>query len=235
MGNGMLVRDVESAAKPNIEGVLFDFDGTLADTLGSITDAVNLTMEHFGFPLKTEAQVRLAIGNGARLLARRIAPPDQADDETLVERIYEHYCASYEKTFIGCRHPYDGIPELLFALKDKGIKLGVVSNKPDYMTQELCRSLFGSGFFDFVRGQTELPLKPDPAVLLAGADAFGIDPSRCAMVGDGETDVKAAGRAGMLPIGVCWGYREKQQLISAGEVITVDTVEELARVLGVKL
>lgn len=223
----------ERVKNQEIKGVLFDFDGTLADTLPSITDGVNLTLEHYGYSPKTEQQVRVAIGNGARVLVERILPPDRAEDTVYVSEVLADYCASYESTFLNCRECYPGIVELLHALKLRGIKLGVVSNKPDGMTKALCQSLFEDGLLDFVLGQTSLPLKPHPDGLLAGARAFGLSPSQCAMVGDGETDMKAAANAGMLAIGVSWGYRPKEILEAVEGATVVDTVGELALALGV--
>ncbi|MBR2370647.1 MAG: HAD family hydrolase [Clostridia bacterium] len=228
--NALMERIIER----HIKGVLFDFDGTLADTLPSITDGVNLTLEHYGYPPKTEQEVRLAIGNGARILAERIIPKEKAADSAYVDGVLAYYCSSYEKTFLNCRECYPGIKELLIGLKKRGIKLGVVSNKPDPMTKALCKCLFEDGLLDFVLGQTSLPLKPYPDALLLGARTFGLPPEQCAMVGDGETDMKAAANAGMLAIGVSWGYRSRDILEAVDGSYVVDTVDELAVAFGIK-
>lgn len=212
-----------------IKAVIFDLDGTLADTVGSICEAVNMTMRAFDFPEKNYDDVVAAIGNGARLLIERLLPQTVAHDVAFVDEVLAFYDECYKKTYLNCRKCYDGIPELISFLKAHDLRLGVLSNKQDFQTKGLVDSLFPSHPFDFVQGQTDLPKKPDPTVPLMAAKALGAKACECLCIGDSDVDVLTAKNAGMLSLTVSWGYRTEEQLRDAGaEVIAKDTADILS-------
>lgn len=213
----------------NVKAVIFDLDGTLADTVGSICEAVNMAMRSYGFSEKHYDDAVAAIGNGARLLIKRLLPSNVASNDTLVDEVLAFYDECYKKTYLNCRQCYDGIPELIEFLKARGLHLGVLSNKQDFQTKGLVDSLFPSHPFDFVQGQTELPKKPDPTVPLMAAKALGAEAYECLYVGDSDVDVLTAKNAGMLSLAVSWGYRNEEQLRDVGaEVIAKDTEDILS-------
>ncbi len=210
-----------------LRALIFDLDGTLADTLDAIRDGVNMTMEHFGYPLSSYDEVRLAVGNGARrLIARRMPKPD-ADDPAQVDRVLADYDASYAKTYRNTRSCYDGIPEAIATLRARGFRMAVLSNKQDPYVRGIIEQLFPAGTFDMVCGQTDLPTKPDPTVPLRIARALGVLPEECAMIGDSDVDIRTARNAGMCAIGCAWGFRGREVLEQAGADVIAERPEEL--------
>ena len=194
------------------EAVLFDLDGTLLDTLPDIRRFLNETLERFGYPTLSEAKTRAFLGSGAKKLVERALPAGAEN----VDAVCADFRARYAKSENALTRPYDGIGELLCMLKAMGVRLAVVTNKPDEAAQKTVEKFF-PGRFDFVGGDSgAYPVKPDPALALFAAERMGVAASRCAFVGDGETDVLTALNADMVPISALWGYRTRAQLSSAG-------------------
>jgi phosphoglycolate phosphatase len=214
-----------------IKGLIFDLDGTIADTISAIGDGINEAMDHYGYPRKTYEDVRRAIGNGARLLIRRCMPADQTADETRCEEVFAYYHAAYARTYRNTRECYKGIPETIAALKQGGYRLAVLSNKQDEYTKGLIEQLLPRDTFEVVMGQTELPTKPSPVVPSLIAGQLGLAPSECAMIGDSDVDIQTAKNAGMAAIGCSWGYRGRAALEQAGADVVVDSASELLEVL----
>ncbi len=212
-----------------IKAVIFDLDGTLADTVGSLLEAVNMTMEHYSLPLCTEGQVRLALGNGARTLIRRLLPKERRGDEHFITEAVDYYNARYEQTYTHIDGMYEGMAETISALDAAKIKYAVLSNKPDKFVKAICALLLPSAAI--AQGQSKLPLKPNPTSLLYIAKRLGVSPSECAMVGDGETDIKAGSAAGMMTVGCSWGYRGESVLRAAGADFIADRPGELINIL----
>ena len=115
----------------NKKAVIFDLDGTLADTIDAIAEAVNMTLEYFGYPIKTTDEVRAAVGNGARMIIRRTVPAELYDDEETVTRVLKKYDEMYALTYSHTDKMYDGMREALIALHSSGKKIAVFSNKQD--------------------------------------------------------------------------------------------------------
>ena len=212
----------------NIRLLILDLDGTLADTIGSIRDGVNLAMNKYGYPERSYEQVRAAIGNGARELIRRSMPEKEAADNALVDRVFADYHALYGQTFLNCRECYEGIPEALQALKANGFTLAVLSNKQDVYVRGLVKSLFPEGLISYAEGQTEKPKKPDPTVPLEIASMLGFAPSETAFLGDSEVDVQTGLNAGMLALGCAWGYRDPELLVKTGAHYLMEHPREIA-------
>lgn len=211
---------------------IFDLDGTLTDTLESLTFSVNETMKEIGFPAITREQCRQFVGNGSKVLIEKTLKAE-GDDELIH---FDEAFAAYGRIFDdNCTYhvtPYDGVPELLRELKDRGLKLGVLSNKPDRQAVHVVKEIFGEGIFDEVRGQREgVPRKPDPAAVTAMAEAFGADASEILYIGDSEVDGATGRRAGMDTILVSWGFRSRQVLEQAGPKWIVDSAEEILEII----
>lgn len=220
-------------ARP-VRALIFDLDGTLADTIGAIRDGINLTMKEYGYPAKTYDDVRRAIGNGARLLVQRCMPESAASNETTVSTVLASYDLAYSHTYLHTRECYAGIIETIRALRDRGYRLAVLSNKQDVYTKGLVRQLFPNGEFEIVMGQTDLPTKPNPTSPRLIAHQLCVKPDECAMIGDSDVDIVTAQNAGMMSIGCAWGYRDHHILSSCGANVVIDAPEELLHIFHAK-
>lgn len=198
------------------EAVIFDLDGTLLDTLEDLGDATNTVLARFGFPMHTIASYRRMVGWGIRVLVTK-ALPEASRDEQIVERMTGEVDAYLRENPVTKTHPYPGIPELLTRLESAGVKMGIVTNKPDALTQLVVERLLGSHRFVGVHGQrSDLPRKPDPTTTLALCGRMGSTPAATIFLGDSEVDMQTARAAGMAAIGAEWGFRSAEVLHEAG-------------------
>lgn len=198
-------------------GVIFDLDGTLLDTLEDLADAVNTALEKNGHPRRSLDEVRRFVGNGAAQLIR-LATPEGADLQTMMDDFMEHYGAHCrDKT-----RPYDGIPEALEELK-KEYPLAVVSNKPDVAVKSLCHELF-PGVYGAGERQG-IPRKPAPDMLLTAMKEIGVE--KCVYIGDSDVDLATARNAGVPCISVLWGFRDREELLTAGASLFCSHPREL--------
>lgn len=207
--------------------IIFDLDGTLADTVESITEAMNAALTEMGLPLRDEAYIRRSVGNGSRMLCVRVLPEDRRDDAT-VAKLLKIYDRTYGETYMHVKSLYPGMTDALEALHARGYKMAVFSNKQDAYVKNLCRALLPEGYFGAAEGQLDgRPIKPDPATALEICARLGIAPEDAVMVGDGETDVELSLRGGLTPVSVTWGFRSREQLAAAGGKIFVDSTADL--------
>lgn len=192
---------------------IFDLDGTLLNTLEALTYTTNLTMGHFGYPKVSAELVKQFVGDGYKVLMERALR--YCGDEKLVH--YEESLTIYSELFAEhCMYrvkPYDGIPELLEALKAKDIKIAVLSNKPHRQAVETIETVFGRGYFDYVAGERPaVPRKPDPAGVGLILEQFGHGPEQGLYFGDTNTDMETGLAAGLVTVGVTWGFRPRAEL-----------------------
>lgn len=213
-----------------IKAAIFDFDGTLADTIDALREGVNMTMEYYGFPLHTNEDIKNYINNGAKELVRRSLPPEKQSDEGFLEEALAKYGECYEKVYLHTDRAYDGIPEAIKALRERGIKIAVLSNKPDRFTKSLCENLFGDDI-DLAIGAGLFPRKPDPSAPVHIASVFGVSPSECVFIGDSDVDMKTANNAGMFPLGVAWGFRSRDVLLSAGAKSIAEVPSDIINII----
>ena len=196
------------------QGVMFDLDGTLADTLADIANIGNHTLTQLGRPTFPIDRYRYLAGQGARWLVETALGPEHqhlADEGLGILKSYQLEHGMDLTT------PYDGVPELLDALIERALKLAVFSNKPHAATVEMIEAKFSRWHFDRVQGATsEYPLKPDPAAGLMIAEKLGIAPERWLYVGDTKVDMQTATSAGFHSVGVLWGFREEAELRENG-------------------
>ena len=203
-----------------IKAVIFDLDGTIADTIGAICEGVNLTMQKYGYPPHTEAAVQSFINNGAKELIRRAMPKELQADEDLVTRVLADYTADYASVCLHTDRTYDGIVELVEALRSGlGLKVAVLTNKPDALARMLIEQLLPKGSCDVTQGVIpKMPTKPDPYLSNLVVSMLGVHPDECVMIGDSDVDIRTATLAGMHHIGVSWGYRDEAFLRKHGAV-----------------
>lgn len=209
--------------------VLFDMDGTLMDTIEDLTDSVNVVLGELGYPVRSLEEVRSFVGNGQKNLMIRALGGD-APEET-VERAYARMRAYYSTHCQIKTKPYDGILELLDALREKDVKIAVVSNKMDAATQAICRSKFGGRIEVVIGDDPQRRRKPHPDGIRAALAALHETEEGALYVGDSEVDVATAQNAGIPLIAVDWGFRTREQLLAAGATKIAHNVEELKTML----
>ena len=210
--------------------LMLDLDGTIADTIWSIRDAVNLTLAPYGYPGRSYEEVRCAIGNGARNLIHRSLPKDVATDDAIVARLFAEYDALYNQTYDHIDGCYEGMSEALHTLHDMGYMLAVLSNKQDFYVKKIVELLFPDGIIAHAQGQTALPVKPDPVAPLMIAQTLGFAPAQTAFIGDSDVDIFTGQNAGMETVGCAWGYRGRAELEEAGADHVIDHPSELLKI-----
>ena len=207
--------------------LIFDLDGTVADTLPSIAEAVNLCAKHFGYPEKSDDEVRLAVGNGVGVLLQKTMPEDAMADSVQCAKIKEYFAICYEQTQSKVDCAYSGMAEAMRELYGKGFILAILSNKPDKLVKMIVNNIFPDGIISVSMGQTDLPKKPDPTVPLMIAKELGVEPLDTYFIGDSEVDVLTGKNAGMVSVAVSWGLRERCVLEAANPDVIIDTRAEL--------
>ena len=207
--------------------LIFDLDGTIADTLPTIAEAVNMCAKHFGYPEKSSEEVRLAVGNGVGVLLQKTMPKAAMADADKSKEIKEYFALCYEQTQAKLDRAYDGMAEAMRELYSKGYILAVLSNKPDKLVKMIINNIFPDGIISESMGQTDLPKKPDPTVPLLIAKQFCVSPCDTYFIGDSEVDVLTGKNAGMISVAVSWGFRDRKILGNAKPDVLFDTREEL--------
>ncbi len=211
----------------DFDAVIFDLDGTLADTLDDIADAMNRVLAGRGCATHSPASYMLMIGSGLRNLVGEALPPELRNAET-VAACLDEMMASYREHCLDKTRLYDGVPELLERLRAQGVAMAVLSNKADELTRRIVAALCEPDTFALVVGaRPGVPLKPDPAAALLVAEALGVAPDRIAYVGDSGVDMRTASAAGMIAVGVSWGFRTSGELIEGGALVVLDHPGEL--------
>lgn len=209
------------------QAVIFDLDGTLLDTVEDIGDAANRVLSGIGFPIHPISSYRQFIGEGVKVLFTRALPEGQRNEGLLVACLKE-FIEVYSQNYNVKSKPYDGIPELLDALSTRGIKLAILSNKPDSLTQDCVTSLLPNWDFEVVLGQrASVPRKPDPQGALEIAEKLTILPANFLFLGDTPIDMNTALSAGMFSVGAAWGFRPVKELKENGARAVIDKPIEL--------
>ena len=211
-----------------MKACIFDLDGTLTNTLESMTYSVNLTLKEMGLSQITKDQCRMFVGNGARVLIEESLKVSGDPKASRIEegmkiygRIFDQNC-TYHVTL------YEGIPEMLKALKDRGIHLAVLSNKPDRQTVKVVKEIFGDNIFDYAQGQKDgIRRKPEPDGVWYLMEQMQVSKEECLYIGDSEVDLATGKAAGMKTIGVLWGFRDRKTLETAGADHLIERPEEL--------
>ncbi|HOX33965.1 MAG TPA: HAD family hydrolase [Spirochaetales bacterium] len=199
-----------------MKAAIFDLDGTLADTIGDISAAVNRSLARRGFPVHGAGDYKLMVGNGFRNLVTKALPPSERS-EARIEELRAESAADYEAHCFDLTRPYPGVRELLAALAGEGLPMAVLSNKIQALTAKVVAGLFPEIPFVLVRGEGPgFPRKPDPAAALDAARLLGVPPAEVAYLGDSDVDMRTAAAAGMLALGAAWGFRGEAELRAAG-------------------
>lgn len=212
--------------------LIFDLDGTLADTLPTLTESMNSVLAEFSFPLIDDDHTRASLGDGMLTLCRRCIPAEHFDNEEVYLPFVAKYREAYARNYLDLDAPYEGLIEVIAELKKRGYTVASLSNKPHRYTVDIVEKLFGKGTFAEIRGMVEgVPIKPDPTAFLDIVEKLGFTPADTVMIGDGETDFNVSRNAGASCISVSWGYRSREQLAAAGATTIIDKTRELLEIL----
>ena len=206
---------------PRFDAVLFDLDGTLLYTLPDIHAAINRALAQCAHAVNTMEETRRNVGSGSRALVARSLPPDTPEAE--VDRVLRAYRAAYKAALMVDTVPYDGMTETLRALHDAGVKLGVVTNKPQENAAPMIEHYF-PGLFCVTEGSREgRGFKPEPAIVFDAAAAIGAARERTLFVGDSDVDFLTAENAGLACVLCAWGYRARAELEKLPALGIIDT------------
>ena len=212
-----------------IKLAIFDLDGTLINSIEDLADSTNFALEQFGFPTHSLDKFNFFIGDGMRKLIERALPEDKRSCQ-LITSVLDVFLEHYRKHFLDKTYIYDGILKVLGTLKESGIMLAVVSNKAQEMADKIAEELF-SGIFDIFYGkQDDFPAKPDAALTLKAIGELGAKPSECVFIGDSGMDAATAVNAGAIGIGVLWGYRGKEELLSNGAKYIAEVPDDILEI-----
>lgn len=211
-----------------MKACIFDLDGTLTNTLESMTYSVNLTLKEMGLSQITKDQCRMFVGNGARVLIEESLKVSGDPKASRIEEGMKIYGRIFDQNCTYHVTPYEGIPEMLKVLKDRGIHLAVLSNKPDRQTVKVVKEIFGDNIFDYAQGQKDgIRRKPEPDGVWYLMEQMQVSKEECLYIGDSEVDAATGKNAGLKTIGVLWGFRDRKTLETAGADHLIERPEEL--------
>ena len=205
---------------------LFDLDGTVLNTLDDLADAVNAVLAANAMPSRTRDEVRSFVGNGVAKLIERAVP--QGTDAALINKLLAEFKVYYGARSANKTAPYEGVLEMLAALREAGVRTAVVSNKADFAVQPLVKRYFGD-LFDIALGEdtAKRPAKPAPDMVWHVLDVLNVGKEEAVYIGDSDVDVLTAQNAGLPCIAVTWGFRDNACLKNAGATLFADTAKEL--------
>ena len=211
-----------------IKALIFDIDGTLADTVPAIAEALNLTLTEMGYPTHSIDEIKTFIGKGPHHLVSEALPKDVRENEPeIVEKAIELYTQMYKKTYMNTTELYDGIEEAIITLS-KYYKIAVLSNKQDAYVKNLVNQLLPQGICTIACGTIDnIPAKPDPTIALKMVEELGVSHYECMLIGDSDIDILTAENAGLDILSVSWGYVSKAKLLISGAQDIIDSPYEL--------
>lgn len=208
-----------------IKTILFDLDGTLLNTLTDLANCVNYALNANQLPQRTTAEIRVFLGNGIRNLIEKSVPQDTST--ALTDKVFQAFKAYYLEHSLDFTAPYEGIRELLAILKERGVKMGIISNKVDAAVQQLNRQFFET-YMDFAIGEREgVRRKPAPDSLLFAMEALNATAETTLYVGDSEVDYETAKAAHLRCALVTWGFRDESELRTLNADFYINKAEEL--------
>lgn len=213
-----------------MKACIFDLDGTLTDTLESLAYSVRSTLREMQLPEITDEQCQSFVGNGARRLMEDTLKAVGDTDLSRIEEAMEVYGRVFDANCTYHVKPYEGIMELLKALRERDVKVAVLSNKPHKQTVKVVKEVLGEAWVDWAQGQQEhIARKPAPDGVYAVMERLGVSKEDCIYVGDSEVDAATGENAGVKTVCVTWGFRTREELKDAGAKELIDAPGELLR------
>lgn len=207
------------------KAIIFDFDGTLVNTLDDLMDSVNYGLMKSNLPIRSYDEIKSFVGNGIYNLVLKSVPKNTSLE--VLNEAYENFKKYYELHKTDKTVPYDGIIDLLIELKKRGFLIGIASNKYNEAVNLISRKLFGQ-LIDVCVGEMEgLKRKPAPDIIYKSLELLDVDAKDCYYVGDSEVDYQTVVNANIDGIFVSWGFRDRKILEELGAKIIIDKPDEL--------
>lgn len=206
--------------------LIFDLDGTLVNSVADLADATNYALNKYGYPIHDEEKYNYFVGNGVLKLIERALPENERTEEQ-IKILREDFSEYYNVHYKDKTRPYNGIPEVLHKLRKKGLQLAVASNKPDEFTKIIVNHFFPDTFSCVQGGLDGVPKKPDPQIVLSIMEKFSVSPDECLFIGDTNVDILTGKNSGVCTIGCLWGFRDFEELSSAGADYIISDPEEI--------
>jgi phosphoglycolate phosphatase len=215
-----------------ILSVIFDLDGTLADTIDDIGAACNFALHKYGMSGHTSDEYKYFVGDGIRELIERALPEEHRGNPKMTEDCLNTFRHYYQENYCVFTKPYDGIFETLNSLKSSGISLSVVTNKNEEAVKLIISKLF-KGYFDIVIGNSDsIKQKPDPESVISIMNTQKLSSDEVIFVGDSYTDIRTAKNAGIKGVGVLWGFRTREELEKEGADFIISDPTELIGIVN---
>ncbi len=214
-----------------MSAVIFDLDGTLLDSLEDLANSLNIVLKRHQLPSHPLDAYRHFVGNGmAKLVERALSKEDQKHYDT----IYQEFLEEYAKRFDECSKPYEGVVDSLKFLQEKGVKMAICTNKKQAYTDQIIQNIFPEFEFEEVVGdRDDGHRKPSIHYPLLIAEALSYEAKDIYFVGDSDVDMQTAKNAGMIAVGVSWGFRGREELEAAGADLVIDHPSELKEVITI--
>ncbi|RRV30513.1 phosphoglycolate phosphatase [Stutzerimonas stutzeri] len=210
--------------------VMFDLDGTLMDSVPDLAAAVDKMLMLLGREPAGIERVRDWVGNGSRVLVRR-ALAGQLDHDGVVDELADEALALFMQAYAGGHEltaVYPGVRDCLDWLRERRVKLAIITNKPAQFIEPLLEEKGLAGYFDWLVGGDTLPQqKPDPAALFWVMDKAGVAPSESLFVGDSRNDVRAAKAATVRCVALTYGYNHGEPIADEQPALVLDDLREL--------
>lgn len=210
---------------------IFDLDGTLLDTLKDLADACNYALRINNYPEHEINKYKYFVGNGTYKLVERALPEDKRTEEVIC-KVLRDFNGYYEIHKNDSTKPYEGINDLLNKLKENGVETAVVSNKPHDFAVDIVNKYFKDKFNIVFGKRKDYPAKPDPISVLEVIDKLNATKEEVIYIGDSNVDMYTGKNAEIYTVGVAWGFRGSDELISAGaDEIAYNTEELLNKII----
>ena len=212
---------------------IFDLDGTIANTIDTIEYYGNRSLEKFNLPTINKEKYKYLVGNGYKILVKRMLEETDSYSDELFDKISKYYHDDYETDSLYLTKLYDGIEDLIYTLKSNGILIGVLSNKPYGAVNDVINKMFRENTFDICCGQDgTFPLKPAPDGLIKIISDMELISEDCLYIGDTGIDIRTGKRVGVFTIGCEWGFRDRKELEENGADLIVSKPSEIIDFMG---
>lgn len=218
------------------KGAIFDLDGTLLDTLADLALSVNHILTAYSLPTPQKEDYRFLVGAGISAMLKSAVEffPETSGkrpDEATMQQMFKELNVYYDDHCTVETKPYAGVPAMLKTLQEKGVKLSILSNKPQEFVRVMVAKYFPDITFSYILGQVpNKPLKPSPVQAVDILNNWAFAPAEVCYIGDTGIDMRTGKSAGLYTIGVSWGFRPVAELIESGADKIVDNVEDLLEI-----
>lgn len=214
------------------ELVIFDLDGTLINSIKDLGAATNFALQKNGYPVHPLEAYPMYVGNGVNKLIER-ALPEAARNQENIELLKKDFKEYYDNHNTDFTTTYEGMPELLKELQEKGIKIAVASNKYQEATTKLVRHYYpGINFIDICGQKEGIKVKPDPSIVFGILADAGVRKQNVLYIGDSGVDMETARRACVESVGVTWGFRTAKELREFNAGTIVDSPAEILNLIN---